>query len=219
MSSGFRDSLLAAIANVIDDLEPTVTPQTQPEPPTWSDSLERLADKPVTFDVPKHQGIQGIREADPNFKLDEFLVHVGEMFSAYHVALDRGELAPVRRFIDEGYYPAVEKAAKAHGPSPEGPRPLTVRAIRPATAKHEEGLDLVRVSISATQGGIDPRTICEYWELIRKRGTLTKPGLSITRCPNCGGPVDGDDPTRCAYCDTRLADPALDWVVRKITAQ
>ena len=86
------------------------------------------------------------------------------------------------------------------------------------TACHEDGFDLVRVFITAEQPGTDV-LLCEYWELIRARGTLTKPGLDITHCPNCGGPVNGLDPTRCAYCGTRLADPALDWVVRKITAQ
>lgn len=166
-----------------------------------------------------HHGFGAIRRADPEFDLAVFLSRVGEMFLAYHTALDNGELAPIRRFIDEQYYPAVEAAARQQGRSPEGVRALQIRAIRPATAMHENGLDLVRVSISANQGSVDPHILCEYWELIRKTGTLTKPGLNITHCPNCGGPVDGDDPTRCAYCDTRLADPALDWVVRKITAQ
>ena len=86
------------------------------------------------------------------------------------------------------------------------------------TAKHDEELDLVRVFITAEETGAG-QLLCEYWELIRRRGVQTKPGLTITKCPNCGGPVDGLDPSRCAYCETRLADPALDWVVRKITAQ
>jgi DNA-directed RNA polymerase subunit RPC12/RpoP len=85
-------------------------------------------------------------------------------------------------------------------------------------ARHEDGLDLVRIFITAEQPGTD-ELLCEYWELVRKRGVQTLPGLTITKCPNCGGPVDGLDPTRCGYCGTRLADPAVDWVVRKITPQ
>jgi hypothetical protein len=163
-------------------------------------------------------GFGAIRESDPNFDLQAFLVHVGEMFSAYHAALDRGDLKPVRRFVDENSWAELEQAAHASGVSPGNPLPLSVNAIRPMTATHEDGLDTVRVLISARAAGVE-EPICEYWELIRKRGTLTKPGLTITKCPNCGAPVDGDDPTRCAYCGTRLADPALDWVVRKIAAQ
>jgi hypothetical protein len=167
--------------------------------------------------IPEHQGIQAIHESDPAFDLAAFLVRVGEMFSAYHAAIDSGDLAPARRFIDEAAYMELEPAVVKTGRA-AAPRTLKVRAIRPITARHDDGLDLVRVFITAEQSGTD-ELLCEYWELIRKRGTLTKPGLDVTHCPNCGGPVDGLDPTRCAYCGTRLADPALDWVVRKITAQ
>jgi hypothetical protein len=163
-------------------------------------------------------GIAAIRDADPEFDLAEFLVRVGQMFSAYHEAIDRGDLKPVRRFVEEASYADLESAATKAGRNPGGSRALTVKSIRPITAEHEYGLDLVRVFITADQAGTD-EVLCEYWELVRKRGTLTKHGLDLTHCPNCGGPVDGLDPTRCAYCDTRLADPALDWVARKITAQ
>jgi hypothetical protein len=213
------DSLLSAVAEFIvgvADLD--AHSSAQPSPPTWNDSLKRLTDRPVTFDIPANQGIGGIRDHDPDFELGAFLVRVGQMFSAYHEALDRGDLKPVRRFVDEYAYSQLETAALKAGRSGGGPRLLRVKAIRPITAKHEDDLDLIRVFITAEQTGLQG-LLCEYWELIRKRGTLTKPGLDLTHCPNCGGPVDGTDPTRCAYCDTRLADPALDWVVRKITAQ
>ena len=210
------ESLLAAVAGFIDDAVQPVDSPLAPSASAWSATLDRLGDAPVTLSVPENRGIQGIRASDPAFDLAAFLVRVGEMFSAYHQAVDRGDLAPVRRFVDETAY--VQLAAAAEKTPPAGFRSLTVRSIRPMTALHEDGLDLVRVFITAQQGDSD-ELLCEYWELIRKRGTLTKPGLDLTHCPNCGAPVDGIDPTRCAYCSTRLSDPALDWVVRKITAQ
>jgi predicted lipid-binding transport protein (Tim44 family) len=213
------DSLLGAVGAFIGGMAGLNTyDTTQTSPPAWADSLKRLNDKPVIFDVPQNQGIGSIRDHDPEFDLAEFLVRVGQMFSAYHEALDRGDLKPVRRFVEETAYMRLETAVTKTGRNPNGPLGLKVHAIRPITAKHEDDLDLVRVFISAEQAGTD-EMLCEYWELVRKRGTLTKHGLDLTHCPNCGGPVDGLDPTRCAYCDTRLADPALDWVVRKITAQ
>jgi hypothetical protein len=124
----------------------------------------------------------------------------------------------VRRFVDETAYMSLEPAVQKAGRLASGPRALKIRAIQAITARHDNGLDLIRVLITAEQSG-SAELVCEYWELVRNRGTQTKPGLSLTKCPNCGGPVDGLDPTRCAYCGTRLADPALDWVVRKISAQ
>lgn len=215
MSEGFARSLEKAIIAFMDSMH---------EHSAWLESADEPPVKPYSppngeLTQYSQSGFVTIRRTDPDFDLSAFLLHVGEMFSAYHSALDRGELAPVRRFIDEEYYPEVEVMAREAGRAADGPRPLQIRAIHPSTAQHEDGLDLVRVSISALQGDAEPQLICEYWELIRKRGTITKPGLSVTHCPNCGGPVDGIDPTRCAYCNTRLADPALDWVVRKITEQ
>ena len=220
MSDDFLESLLTAVAEFVGvafdatDAEPAFGSHSS----TWQPSLSRLSDKPVTLDVPSNRGIAGIRDADPAFELDAFLVHVGQMFSAYHGACDRGDLAPARRFIDEAAWAELADAAKKAGRRAEGPRALKIRAIRAETAQHDDGLDLVRVLITADVAG-DSELLCEYWELIRKRGTQTKSGLDLTHCPNCGGPITGDDPTRCAYCGERLADPALDWVVRKITVQ
>lgn len=219
MADDFMESLLSAVGDFVGGMVGiSAYDTTRASPPTWADSLKRIKDKPVIFDVPQDEGIPGIRRHDPEFDLAEFLVRVGQMFSAYHGAIDRGDLKPVRRFVEEASYADLESAARKAGRDPSGPRALTVKSIRPITAEHEYGLDLVRVFITADQAGTD-EVLCEYWELVRKRGTLTKHGLDLTHCPNCGGPVDGLDPTRCAYCDTRLADPALDWVVRKITAQ
>ena len=219
MDVEFLESLIAAVARFLGESATGVGGMPEPKQPSaWSDSIGHIKDGPVTMRIPENQGIHGIRAADPAFDLQAFLVRVGEMFSAYHAALDDGDLKPVRRFVDETAYAQLEPAAEKAGRRTDGRRALKVHAIRPMTACHEDGFDLVRVFITAEQPGTDV-LLCEYWELIRARGTLTKPGLDITHCPNCGGPVDGLDTTRCAYCGTRLADPALDWVVRKITAQ
>jgi predicted lipid-binding transport protein (Tim44 family) len=220
MDDDFFGSLLDAIGTLIGAaaMSSDTTSIREGGPSPWGAQLAKLRDKPVTMAIPQHQGIQGIRDSDPDFNLADFLVHVGTMFSAYHEACDRGDLTAARRFVDEGTYADLATIAEKSGRRADGPRTWTIRKIMPATACHEDGLDLVRVSIVAVPSGSE-EPLYEYWELIRKHGTLTKPGIDITRCPNCGGPVDGLDPTRCAYCGTRLADPALDWVVRKITVQ
>jgi hypothetical protein len=211
----FMHSLRTAVDSFIVSLaEVTLGSDVADAPPLPSPTPYRNAAAPDRHRV----GLGAIRDSDPAFELDAFLVHVGQMFSAYHEARDNGDLKPARRFIDENAWAELAEAAKKDGRRADGPRTLKIRAIRPETAVHEDGLDLVRVFITAEQSGSD-ELLCEYWELIRKRGTLTKSGLDLIHCPNCGAPIDGDDPTRCAYCGERLADPALDWVVRKIMEQ
>jgi len=214
------ESLLGAVSAFLGGLADVSAPAAlrPDELSPLASMAHRLGDPAVTLGVPQNHGIAAIRAADPAFDLGGFLVRIGEMFAAYHAALDRGDLAPARRFIDEMAWADLEEAAEKSGRRDSGPRALTIRTIRPMTAVHEDDLDLVRILITAEVTG-ETEPLCEYWEVCRKRGTQTKPGLDLTHCPNCGGPVDGDDPTRCAYCGTRLADPALDWVVRKITVQ
>jgi hypothetical protein len=215
MDDVFMESLLLAVGAfvgvAIDAPAPTGMGGT-------SSATRRPGETSVKFDLPPNQGIAGIRASDPAFDLGEFLVHIGQMFSAYHEAVDRGDLKPARRFIDEAAWADLAKAAEKTGRRADGPRALKVRTIRPETAVHKNDLDLVRILITAEVAGRRER-LCEYWEVIRKCGTVTRAGLDLTHCPNCGAPITGDDPTRCAYCGQRLADPALDWVVRKIMEQ
>lgn len=205
MDDEFLASLGAAVAAFLVTMATPTETEDGLFAPLGSSASRALRDNPVVFHDMSHMGFGAIRDADPSFDLEAFLMRVGEMFSAYHEAVDRGDLAPMRRFVDEATYmqlePAVEKAARRY----EGSRVARVHAIRPMTAHHDDGLDVVRILITAEQTGT-PELLCEYWEVIRKQGVQTKPGLALTKCPNCGGPVDGLDPTRCAYCDTRLAD-------------
>ena len=165
----------------------------------------------------EHAGFAAIKRADPHFTVEELRARITEMFLALHAAVAAGDLAPVQRFVDPDFYRVLvsrvgdERAAGI-------PQIVTaVRDVRPAIARHDDGLDLIRTTIVGTLE--DGKTLVEYWELIRRTGATSKPQMTIFRCPNCGGPVDGADPTRCAYCDTLLADPALDWVVRKISTE
>jgi len=215
MGDSFFESLSAAVERFLTDYAGDGTASSRS-----IDMLFDVMNAPSSaLETTGAVGLGRIREHDPDFDLGTLLRRVGEMFAAYHEAADNGDLQPARRFVAEESWSALDEAAENKGRRHAGPRAFHIDAIRPMTATHEDGLDTVRVLINAheTQGDADP--ICEYWELVRSRGTQTKAGLDLTHCPNCGAPIDGDDPTRCAYCGQRLADPALDWVVRKITEQ
>lgn len=218
MSDEFFPSLLKAVDSIIDAFVGSSQTSYVIEDVPFSHAPTGQNALHAQQESMRHAGIGAIRRADPDFNLAEFLVRVGQMFEAYHRAFDLGDLKPARRFIDEGVYAGLARAAAEAGRRPDAPRTMTVRVIRPATARHENDLDLVRVLITADVAG-QRDVLCEYWELIRKHGARTKAGLDLVHCPNCGAPVDGDDPSRCAYCGQRLADPALDWVVRKIAVQ
>jgi len=162
-----------------------------------------------------HAGFGAIRVSDPNFSVEGFKTRVAEMFLALHAAENAGDLTPAKRFLDPALYDRLA-AALAGGPATrDAPAVTAVADVRPTTARHDDGFDLVRATVVGTRPGDNP--LVEYWELVRLRGATSKPDMTIFKCPNCGAPIDTDDPSRCAYCDTRLvADPSLDWVARRI---
>jgi hypothetical protein len=165
----------------------------------------------------EHAGFDAIKNADPNFTIEAFKERVAEMFLALHSAAIAGDLAPTQRFVDPQLYRRFTAQVDQERAVGALPTVTSVRDLRPVMARHDDGLDLVRSEIVADRA--DGGTVVEYWELVRRRGTTSKPEMTIYRCPNCGAPIDGDDPARCAYCDTRLADPAFDWVVRRISTE
>ena len=151
MDAEFWASLVAAVSMSI--AESAIGAELKDDSVGQSSPWARLADEPVTLAVEQHSGIQGIRESDPDFDLQAYLLRVGEMFSAYHEAIDRGDLSPARRFMDEAAYARLEPIVDRAGRRPGGPRALRIRAVRPMTAKHDEELDLVRVFITAEETG------------------------------------------------------------------
>lgn len=215
MHDSFFDSLVDAVTDfLLGGADPVLLSDSIMAPDSQTLARRRVASReygPV--------GLARIREHDPHFDVGEFLKHVGEMFFAFHRAEDNGDLSAARRFIDEESWAQLNEAVAKAGRRADGPRSFRIKAIRPMTATHEFGLDTIRVLINAQITNDDDPPICEYWELVRKEDALTQPGLDLFHCPNCGAPIDGDDPTRCAYCGERLADPAFDWVASKITAQ
>ncbi len=64
--------------------------------------------------------------------------------------------------------------------------------------------------------GKTPKQFQEYWTFIRKVGAHTKAETTIRKCPNCGAPVADGNYVECAYCETVMNDPALDWVLMRI---
>lgn len=218
MHDSFFDSLLDAVTDFLlgsDVADVILLSDTHPPAEAETFTRHRAAQIADTGPV----GFGRIREHDPKFDIAEFLKRVGEMFFAYHLAEDKGDLSTARRFIDEESWAELDQSVDKAGRRADGPRTFRIKAIRPMTATHELGLDTIRVLVNAQVTNDDDPPLCEYWELIRKEGALTQPGLDLTHCPNCGAPITGDDPTRCAYCGERLADPAYDWVVSKITVQ
>jgi hypothetical protein len=149
-----------------------------------------------------------IRQDDAEFDQDAFYARVDETFLGVHQAMDAGKLDTVRHVMQSDVFNALRERAGA----PTGP--LTIVRRQALAIVRDGGQDHIRIRIVAETA--DGDIVQEYWSFARDVGARSKAGASLFRCPNCGGPIDGDDRVRCSYCGVQLCDPALDWVVDRI---
>jgi hypothetical protein len=181
------------------------------------------------------EGFAGIRQSDPVFDAEAFYDHVREMFLEIHKSAAARDLRPVASFIE----PALLAQIDAHIRGETGaaqilqPGELEPTRIAAMSIDRRDGYDIVHVLVQAKgpadaaddivensdADGPDPVVkFREYWTLVRAIGAKSQADWSLHKCSNCGAPIDTDDRVKCSYCGVRMADPAYDWVVRKIAA-
>ena len=181
------------------------------------------------------EGFAIIRDSDPGFDVDAFYDHVRQMFLAIHCAAAARDLRPVASFIEAPFLAQVDAHIRGESDGPQllQPGDLEPRRIAAMSIDRRDGFDICHVLVQATgpadatddivdnPDSASPDPIVkfrEYWTLVRSVGAISRADWSIHKCPNCGGPINTDDRTTCSYCGVRMADPAYDWVVRKIAA-
>lgn len=198
--------------------------------PSW-----RATGRPTLPNDHAPSGFAIIREGDPHFDTEAFYDHVREMFIEIHTAAARRDLRVVAGFIEPDLLTKVEAHMRGETGAPrilhDGElQPLRIGAM---SIDRREGYDIVHVLIQAkgptdvaddivenpdAEGLEQVVRFREYWTLVRSVGAVSRIDWSIHKCPNCGGPINTDDRATCSYCGVRMADPAYDWVVRKIAA-
>lgn len=184
---------------------------------------------------PRLDGFASIRQSDPQFDTEAFYDHVREMFLAIHAAAAARDLRPVGSFIEANLLAQIGAHMRGETDAAQILQPGELEPLRIAamSVDRRDGYDVVYVLIQV-KGPSDaaddivenpdadtPEPVVrfrEYWTLVRAVGAVSRAGWSIHKCPNCGGPIDTDDRSTCSYCGVRMADPAYDWVVRKIAA-
>lgn len=181
------------------------------------------------------EGFASIRQNDPQFDTAAFYDHVREMFLEIHKAAAARDLRPVASFIEAKLLAQVDAHIRGEKDAPRVLQPGDLEPTRVAamSVDRRDGYDVVHVLVQA-KGPADaaddivdnpdadvPQEVVkfrEYWTLVRAVGARSRVDWSIHKCPNCGAPIDTEDRTTCSYCGVRMADPAYDWVVRKIAA-
>lgn len=181
------------------------------------------------------EGFAGIRQSDPQFETEAFYDHVREMFIEIHKAAAARDLRPVASFIEPKLLTQID--AHIHGETdatrvlqPSELEPVRIAAM---SVDRRDGYDIVYVLVQArgpadaaddivenpdADGPDAVATFREYWTLVRAAGAKSQADWSLHTCPNCGAPINTEDRVKCSYCGVRMADPAYDWVVRKIVA-
>jgi hypothetical protein len=210
------------------------------DPDGWNDPLDpsSVPHFHTPSAGPTHPGLEGfpvIRQTDPTFDVDEFYDHVAQMFVAIHEAAAARDFGSVADFVEPALLVTLEARlhADTEAAAPLTPGDLSIQRTAAMSIDRDEGYDVVHILIAATGPAsaaddlVDnpdadgPEAVVkfrEYWTLVRAVGAKSQVDWSLHKCPNCGAPIDTDDRVKCSYCGVRMADPAYDWVVRRIAA-
>ena len=191
--------------------------------------LGDVASAPTSFDQ--------LKADDPNFSEQAFYGRVNEMFLAIQKAWEARNMEPARRFLSQEQFQVLADGVGEYVRNGQINKldSIHIDHVQPVSVTREGGSDYVKVMITAsvidytvderTGQLVNPgllgdgktlKTFDEYWTLVRKVGAQSKTDATITKCPNCGGPVTDGNYVKCAYCGTMMNDPALDWVLLRI---
>lgn len=186
----------------------------------------------------RHEDLERLRAADPNFDAAAFYQRVGVAFRKIQAAWCAQNLATVRPFISDGVHERfslqfAEQRAEGWRDQMDN---IQVYHIA-LTELHSDGMfDELSVRIEA--GAADYRVslangqrlsgsaafsrFVEIWSFLRHRGAATQPGkagLIEGHCPNCGAPVELNQAANCAHCKALLRSGLYDWVLSEITQE
>jgi len=186
-------------------------------------------------------GFGVLKESDPDFDADRFYLLVTRLFARAQYAVTAGDLGPMRAWADENAMRALQ--ARVDGDDASGVRrelnDLEVESVRALAVDRDMPFERVHVRIVATAiprvvdratgrlvdpdrlgDGLTRRTVQEYWTLSRYAGAPHSDDRLPDTCPNCGGPLDGEDAGVCGYCGLHVNPEARgsgDWVVHAVS--
>jgi hypothetical protein len=189
--------------------------------------------------APDTSGLAAIKERDPGFEDNAFLAKVTKIELAVQDAWTRGDMRPVRTFLSDGLlrrfqthlsvmrHQGLRNALADHQViesrihAVEQDRHFdTIHVAFRAAAKDVEvdaSLSLEQALAAAAKARREEWT--EIWSFLRRPGTKTLAGGGAVEgyCPNCGGPIELGQATRCDHCQGLINSGDYDWVLAEIT--
>ncbi|MGC4114090.1 MAG: TIM44-like domain-containing protein [Myxococcales bacterium] len=182
---------------------------------------------PVTQFVPQTQQrsarrqLENLREQDPEFSTVLFEDFLYALYAAAQEARGRGQLDSL-----SGYLDARAKAAYMPAAGLREVRDVIVGSMRivRATGFGAEQ-PAVRVTVrfetnytEVREGPAVAKYALESWNLVRKRGVLSKPPAKAAKigCPSCGAALTAITGNVCTYCNQVVDSGAFDWRVESI---
>jgi hypothetical protein len=164
--------------------------------------------------------LSAIADADPGFDSDELLRELPLRFSACRRAVAEDDADRLRRALTPALFEQWQKAEAIPGSHMAELWTASVEDVRLVWGKHGPSRDRLVVGIDCLGDvGGEPRTLTEYWTLVRRAGAHTFSGPPDI-CPDCGAP-GSERSAFCNYCGSALGalrgwlldqvDEEVDW--------
>lgn len=187
-------------------------------------------------DAMKRKTLDRIRQADPDFDLDNLKRRLRVAFAQIQKNWSEQDMRPSRAFISDGIFERFTLQLEMQ--KAEGKRNILdnvqVQGIALMAATTTDQFDTLhfRFTASATDyqiyvesGREVPGTrrndqFMEFWSFHRRHGAKSREQGSLEgRCPQCGAQLEIVDKAQCGSCGAWVNSAEHDWVLAEITQQ
>ncbi|MDD3002153.1 MAG: TIM44-like domain-containing protein [Candidatus Riflebacteria bacterium] len=173
-------------------------------------------------------------ERDAHFNAPDFEKKAQKVFYLVQSAITNQSLQRIEHMVSDALYEqlSVKVAEQKNKGIYYRNKELTIKKIEISNVNFDQNYDEITVLVVyqtqdevydiKTKALLDkapaPKTVMEYWILIRKPSAVSSKGgsLSDSVCPNCGAEVKIGQATVCGACRSYLRSGAFDWVLTKI---
>ncbi|MFA5597273.1 MAG: TIM44-like domain-containing protein [Pusillimonas sp.] len=173
-------------------------------------------------------------ERDAHFNAPDFVKNAKKMFYLVQSAITNQSLQGIEHMVSDALYEqlSVKVAEQKSKGIYYRNKEITINKIEISNVNFDQNYDEITVLVVyQTQDEVydiktkalldkapEPKTLMEYWILIRKPSAVSSKGgsLSDSVCPNCGAEVKIGQATVCGACRSYLRNGAFDWVLTKI---
>lgn len=163
-----------------------------------------------------------VRPLDPDFSIILFEDFASALFAKVHEARGGNRLDTFGAWLSDNAISALQALGHPTQVKAVVVGAMTYHEVTGVAASSPRVFVTVHFEANYTEVSDTEQSwyVAEAWTLERNTAVRSRPpdAARISKCPNCGAPLDAVQGHLCSYCDTVVNTGGFDWVVTSMTS-